>query len=120
MLVKGDFYMRIIGLAILILLVSYIIKMDLLDGTIPLAAFAKEEPICTEDVYYENFPVQTVENDTVFSLFAVYPSEIWVSFPERLEAFYQENPHYRNQTLQPNDTVQIPIFKKMLSACSEK
>ncbi|MET1014252.1 MAG: hypothetical protein ABWX61_07055 [Paenisporosarcina sp.] len=112
--------MRILGLAILILLVSYIIKVDLLDGTISLAAFSKEEPICTEDVYYEVFPVQTVMDDTIFSLFAVYPSEIWVSFPERLEAFYQENPHYRNQTLQPYETVQIPIFKKKMSACSEK
>ncbi len=112
--------MRIIGLATLILLVSYIIKVDLLDGTISLAAFTQEEPICTENVYYDIFPVQTVENDTIFSLFAVYPSETWVSFPERLEAFYQENPHYRNQSLQSFDTVQIPIFKKESSACSEK
>jgi len=38
--------MRIIGLAVFILIISYIIKTDLLDGTISLAAFSQVESEC--------------------------------------------------------------------------
>ena len=89
--------MRIIGLAVFILIISYIIKTDLLDGTISLAAFSQVESECVKQDQYEIFPVQTMEGDTLLSLFGVYPSEVWISFPERLETFYKENPHFRNQ-----------------------
>lgn len=110
--------MRIIGLAVLILVCSYIIKMDLLDGTISLAAFSQTEQECVNENKYEVFPVQTIENDTVLSLFGVYPSEVWVSFPERLEAFYKENPHLRNQQIQAGEFVNVPIYKDTKLSCS--
>lgn len=110
--------MRIIGLAVLILICSYIIKMDLLDGTISLAAFSQTEQKCIKESKYEVFPVQTIEDDTVLSLFGVYPSEVWVSFPERLEAFYQENPHLRNQQIQAGEFVSVPIYKDTQLSCS--
>ena len=110
--------MRIIGLAILILLLSYILKVDLLDGTISLAAFTQSEPECIQEEEYDVFPVQTLEGDTVLSLFSVYPSEIWISFPERLEAFYIENPHLRNQTIRASEIVDIPIYKDTQNSCS--
>lgn len=110
--------MRIIGLAVFILIISYIIKIDLLDGTISLAAFSKTEPECVEQVQYEIFPVQTVEGDTLLSLFGVYPSEVWISFSERLETFYKENPHLRNQNIQPGEFVKIPIYKDTNLSCS--
>ena len=110
--------MRIIGLAILILLLSYILKVDLLDGTISLAAFTHSEPECLQEEKYIVFPVQTLEGDTVLSLFSVYPSEVWVSFPERLEAFYKENPHLRNQTLRAGEIVDVPIYKDTQKSCS--
>lgn len=109
--------MRIIGLAVLILVFSYIIKIDLLDGTISLAAFAHTETPCIKQDKYETFPVQIVEGDTVLSLFGVYPSEVWVSFPERLEAFYQENPHLRNQLFQTGEFVKVPIYKDTNISC---
>ena len=110
--------MRIIGLAILILILSYIVKVDLLDGTISLAAFTQSEPECLPEDEYIVFPVQTLEGDTVLSLFSVYPSEVWVSFPERLEAFYNENPHLRNQTLRSGEFVDVPIYKDTQISCS--
>ena len=110
--------MRIIGLAVFILIISYIIKIDLLDGTISLAAFSKTEPECVEQTKYEIFPVQTVEGDTVLSLFGVYPSEVWISFPERLESFYKENPHLRNQLFQSGEIVNVPIYKDPTLSCS--
>jgi hypothetical protein len=110
--------MRIIGLAVFILIISYIIKIDLLDGTISLAAFSKTEPECVKQEQYEIFPVQTVKGDTVLSVFGVYPSEVWVSFPERLEAFYQENPHLQNQVFQPGEIVNVPIYKDSTLSCS--
>jgi hypothetical protein len=54
----------------------------------------------------------------VLSLFGVYPSEVWVSFPERLEAFYKENPHLRNQIFQPGEFVKVPIYKDSTLSCS--
>lgn len=110
--------MRIIGLAILILLLSYIVKEDLLDGTISMASFTREDPVCIEEKKYEVFPVQTVEGDTVLSLFGVYPSEVWVSYPDRIEAFYRENPHLRTQSMQPGESVKVPIFKDTELSCS--
>lgn len=112
--------MRIIGLATLILLFAYIIKIDLLDGTISLAAFSQPESTCEkiQANAYEVFPVQTLEGDTILSLFGVYPSEQWVSLTERLEAFYIENPHLRNQALQAGEIVKIPIYKVTKLTCS--
>jgi len=110
--------MRIIGLAVFILIISYIIKTDLLDGTISLAAFSQAEPECVKQQQYEIFPVQTIEGDTLLSLFGVYPSEVWVSFPEKLETFYKENPHLRNQQIQPGEFVKIPIYKDSTLSCS--
>lgn len=110
--------MRIVGLAILILLLSYILKVDLLDGTISLAAFTQSETECLQEEEYIVFPVQTLEGDTVLSLFSVYPSEVWVSFPERLEAFYKENPHLQNQTLSAGEIVDVPIYKDTQKSCS--
>jgi len=110
--------MRILGLAILILVLSYIIKEDLLDGTISLAAFSQSNSVCIEEKAYETFPVQTVEGDTVLSLFGVFPSEVWVSYPDRLEAFYSENPHLRNQAIQSGEIVKVPIYKDTQLSCS--
>lgn len=110
--------MRIIGLAILILILSYIVKEDLLDGTISLASFSQEESVCVKEKEYEVFPVQTVEGDTVLSLFGVYPSEVWVSYPDRLEAFYSENPHLRTQSMKPGENVKVPIYKDTQLSCS--
>ncbi len=112
--------MRIIGLAVFILIVSYIIKIDLLDGTLSLAAFSKSETEteCIQNQQYEIFPVQTVEGDTLLSLFGVYPSEVWISYPERVETFYKENPHLRNQNIQPGEFVKIPIYKDSNLSCS--
>lgn len=111
--------MRIVFLAISILLLSYIIKIDILDGTISRAAFSKKiETECENLVTYEILPVQTIEGDTIFSLFSLHPSQIWISLPERLTTFYKENPHLENQTILPGEIVNLPVYMMVDNSCS--
>jgi len=110
--------MRIIMLAIAILLLSYVIKIDILNGTISRAAFTKIEQECEKPAEYEIIPVQTIEGDTIFSLFALHPSTVWVSLPERLSAFYLENPHLQLQTFQAGELVNLPVYVNVENSCS--
>lgn len=109
--------MRIILLAIIILLLSYVIKVDILEGTISRAAFTKLEMECKEINEYEVMPVQVIEGDTIFSLFSLHPSTVWVSLPERLAAFYSENPHLVKQSLQAGEVVNLPIYMNIDNSC---
>ncbi|MFX3674394.1 MAG: hypothetical protein ACE3JQ_08105 [Paenisporosarcina sp.] len=109
--------MRTIILAITILLLSYVIKVDILNGTISKAAFTKVEQACENPAEYEIIPVQTIEGDTIFSLFALHPSTVWVSLPERLSAFYVENPHLQLQTFHTGEIVNLPIYVDAENSC---
>lgn len=110
--------MRIILLALTILLLSYVIKVDILEGTISRAAFTtKSEIECKEVNEYEVIPVQVIEGDTIFSLFALHPSTVWVSLPERLASFYSENPHLVKQTFQAGEIVNLPIYMNIDNSC---
>jgi len=109
--------MRIILLALTILLLSYVIKVDILEGTISRGAFAKVEIECKEVNVYEVIPVQVIEGDTIFSLFSLHPSTVWVSLPERLAAFYSENPHLVKQTFQAGEIVNLPIYMNIENSC---
>jgi hypothetical protein len=110
--------MRIVILAISILLLSYIIKIDIFDGTISRAAFSQIETECENLVSYEILPVQTIEGDTIFSLFTLHPSQVWVSLPERLASFYKENPHLKKQTILPGEIVNLPVYMMAENSCS--
>lgn len=110
--------MRIVILAISILLLSYIIKVDIFDGTISKAAFTKIETKCENLITYEILPVQTIEGDTVLSLFTLHPSQIWISLPERLTTFYKENPHLEKQTILPGEIVNLPVYMMEDNSCS--
>lgn len=109
--------MRVILLALTILLLSYVIKVDILNGTISRAAFTKIEVECEESNEYEIIPVQVIEGDTIFSLFSLHPSTMWVSLPERIAAFYSENPHLIKQTLQPGEIIKLPIYVDVVNSC---
>ncbi|MBK3493278.1 hypothetical protein JFL43_00030 [Viridibacillus sp. YIM B01967] len=97
------------------------LKVDLLEGTIPLAAFYKEpiEETCVEVPDIQTIVVRTIPGDTLQSLFAVYPSEEKMTFAERLELFYELNPHLLKQSFKPGETIQLPFRTKNAHSCTE-
>lgn len=108
--------MRIMGLAALLLMIFYFVKIDLNTGTIPLASFQLEEAkACTQEegkIQLDSIPVQTLPGDTIYSLFALYPSD-GKSFIERLSDFYKLNPHLQKQDFAYGETVQLPIYQSL-------
>lgn len=106
--------MRILSLAALILIGFYFLKIDMAEGTIPLAAFYSEEAeACAKNektVELASIAVQTLPGDTVYSLFALYPAE-GKTFIERLSDFYKLNPHLQNQNFVAGETLQLPIYQ---------
>ncbi|MBM7607085.1 hypothetical protein JOD29_000322 [Lysinibacillus composti] len=110
--------MRFLLFTILFFLVATVIKIDLTEGTVPLAAFSIEQKQCEDQYSLQKVTVQTTQGDTVQSLLAIYPSEVDISFPERLSYFYKLNPHLQNQSIVPGEYIEIPMFKKSSEICS--
>ncbi|MFC4411110.1 hypothetical protein ACFOZY_11840 [Chungangia koreensis] len=108
--------MRILSLAAIILICFYFLKIDMAEGTIPLAAFySKEVEACSkneESVEMTSIAVQTLPGDTIYTLFALYPAE-GKSFIERLSDFYKLNPHLQNQDFAYGETLQLPIYQSL-------
>lgn len=108
--------MRFIIFTICFFLVATIIKIDLQEGTIPLAAFYTEEQ-CTESVQYswQTVTIRIQEGDTIYSLFTTTPAN--APYPERLAEFYKANPHLQLQSLVPGEFIQLPIYVKTAEKC---
>lgn len=108
--------MRILSLAATILILFYFLKIDLADGTIPLAAFYSDQVEACEgiekSVQLTSIAVQTLPGDTVHSLFALYPAEE-KTFIERLSDFYKLNPHLQKQQFAYGETLQLPIYQSL-------
>ncbi|SIT82115.1 hypothetical protein [Edaphobacillus lindanitolerans] len=104
--------MRIVFSALLILIISWFIRTDLREGTIPMAAFYSdgEETACTENVESDSIPVTVVAGDTVRSLFALYPDEM--DLLERLSAYYRLNPHLRKRDPAEGEVILLPLSPK--------
>ena len=111
--------MRSILLTCVILLVAYIIKIDLTEGTLSHAALTMSEQQCVDDRLQQYITVQIHEGDTLQSLFTVHPSPIDISFLERLALFYEINPHLKRQALLPGDIVKLPIVENETNLCSK-
>ncbi|WOV88841.1 hypothetical protein QWT69_06985 [Sporosarcina oncorhynchi] len=107
--------MRTIIIAALLFLVFHIIRVDLFDGTIPLAAFFGEETPCIEPVI-NVIQVTTIQGDTIETLLSMYP-DVESTFVERLSAFYSLNPYLQNQELKGGLTVKLPITKLAQTVC---
>ena len=99
--------MRIFIATIIICLTFYIIKVDLFEGTIPLAYSQNTQESCLEAPQY--ITVEILPGDTIYSVFALYPSEHFESFTERLDTFYKLNPHLMNQTFNAGEKVLLPL-----------
>lgn len=99
--------MRIIIAAVLILAISWFIRTDLREGTIPMAAFYDNETACHEQEISGSIPVTVVAGDTVRSLFALYPDEMGLL--ERLSEFYALNPHLKKRDPAEGEVILLPL-----------
>ena len=107
-----------IFLATITLLISfYILKVDLFEGTIPLAFSTKFEE-CTETNDF--ISVEIIADDTIYSLFSIYPTGEPVTFTERLVDFYALNPHLQNQPLVVGDEVLLPVYTAQTTCKKEE
>lgn len=110
--------MRFVITTIVIFLVAFAIKVDLTEGTVPLANIeVNEEEKCDENYDLTFVSVLTMEGDTVQGLLSTYSSFDGVSYPERLAHFYQLNPHLKKQQLVAGEYVKLPVYKKKKGQC---
>ena len=111
--------MRLFLSALAIFAILYMLKTDLTDGTIQLAAFASDEPVCTEMDKPVSIVVTTIEGDTIESLFALYPDSS-LTFIDRLTAFYHLNPHLQRQNISRNEQIEIPLSNETVTFCGKQ
>lgn len=109
--------MKIFVATIMILASLYIIKVDMFEGTIPLAFYPTEEE-CIETLDY--ISVEKYPGDTMYSLFSMYPANKSISPQERLIDFYQLNPHLVNQTIKNGEIILLPIYSTSEACKNER
>ena len=113
--------MRALLLTAIIVLVAFIVKIDLTEGTLPLASFypKETEELCEEQREPNYINVQVIQGDTIHSLFAIQPAKIPMTFPERLQLFYQLNPHLQLQALVPGENIKLPLSYELENLCGK-
>ncbi|WP_432355239.1 hypothetical protein [Sporosarcina sp. A2] len=111
--------MRLLLAALAVFALLYMLKSDLTEGTIQLAAFASDEPACHEVDKPVSIVVTTVPGDTIESLFALYPDPAIV-FLDRLTLFYQLNPHLQLQDILGGEQIEIPLSNETVTICSKE
>ena len=111
--------MRILIISIILLMLAFVVKVDLQEGTLPLASFYEKQELCQSEDQLHYVAVQVQQDDTIYSLFAATPSPIKTTFPERLAQFYQLNPHLELQRLLPGNIVRVPITSKVEEICTK-
>lgn len=110
--------MRFFIASVILLILVFVIKVDLQQGTIPMASFYQTEEKCEQQEELQYVVVQIQQDDTIYSLFAATPSPVKTTFPERLSQFYKLNPHLQLQTLIPGNTVLIPLISNTTKICA--
>lgn len=111
--------MRLLLSALAVFALFYMLKMDLTEGTIQLAAFASDEPACQEVDKPVSIVVTTVEDDTIETLFALYPDSS-MTFMDRLTIFYELNPHLQLQDIVGGEQIEIPLSSETVTICSKQ
>lgn len=101
--------MRYLIASIIIVAIAFVIKVDLQEGTLPLASFYEPTANCQNEEELTYVTVQIMEGDTMYSLFAATPSPTKMTYPDRLAKFYQLNPHLQLQSLVPGEQVLLPM-----------
>ncbi|WP_153733188.1 hypothetical protein [Sporosarcina obsidiansis] len=110
--------MRILLLALTIFCIIHFVRVDLTDGTIPLAAFFEDDSSCLEETVNHSIVVRAVEGDTIESLFALYPDPAH-NFLERLEKFYDLNPHLERQKFFSGEQIKLPLGEQPETICQD-
>lgn len=110
--------MRYLLVSIIFVVLAFVIKVDLQEGTLPMASFYSKPEACETIDEHTYVTVQIVEGDTIYSLFSSTPSPLKMTFPERLAKFYELNPHLQLQSLVAGETILLPIYKKSTENCS--
>ena len=100
--------MRILLLAAAIFITIHFIRVDFIEGTIPTNAEIVEQDQCNEIKETFSIPITSIKGDTIESLFALYPDPE-SSFIDRLEKFYELNPHLKLQGIVSGDKILLPI-----------
>lgn len=111
--------MRILIASLIIIAIAFVIKVDLQEGTLPLASFYEPNTKCQEDEKLSYVTVQVMAGDTMYSLFAATPSPTKMTYPERLAKFYELNPHLQLQSLLPGEQVLLPMATTSSKNCSK-
>ena len=103
--------MRFLIFTVVFFLIAAVIKIDLTEGTVPLADFSEEKvaQACEQQIAIKALSVVTTAGDTVQGLLAAYPSEVDISYPEKMAQFYKLNPHLQKQAIVPGELIKIPI-----------
>ncbi|MCZ2260063.1 hypothetical protein [Sporosarcina sp. G11-34] len=109
--------MRILLIAAVLFITIHFIRIDLAEGTIPMASFAKESVQCDE-IETLSIPVTSVVGDTIESLFALYPDPS-ASFIDRLSEFYSLNPHLQLQDIVGGEKILLPLSSTQAKKCTE-
>lgn len=113
---KGGILMRILLIAAIIFTLIHFIRVDLVKGTIPSRPFIDETKTCEEETY--SITVTSIENDTIQSLFALYPDHE-TTLLDRLTKFYSLNPHLQKQEIVGGEKIKLPISSIQASKCVE-
>lgn len=111
--------MRIFIIALVLFITFHFIRIDLAEGTIPLASFMGKAEPCVEETELGYIPITTVDGDTIDSLFALYPDPK-MSFLDRLSSFYSLNPHLQNQKIIGGAKIRLPLTMEEKDACEKK
>lgn len=113
--------MRALLVTVIIVLIAFVVKIDLTKGTLPLASFYPQETaeLCAKQPEPVYINVQVIQGDTVHSLFAMQPAKVPMTFPERLQLFYQLNPHLQLQALVPGENIKLPLSFELENLCGK-
>ena len=108
--------MRVLLIAICILVIAYVIKIDLEEGGLNFTNFYETKE-CEETFTIEKVLVKIQPGDTLYSLFAVTPFHEPITSVDRVTLFYELNPHLRYQSLVIGESIYIPMAKKQKQEC---
>ncbi|CAM5249116.1 LysM domain-containing protein OS=Lysinibacillus sphaericus OX=1421 GN=LS41612_08470 PE=4 SV=1 [Lysinibacillus sphaericus] len=82
--------MRAFLLTVAIVLIAFVVKVDLTEGTLSLAAFYPKDgqnTLCEDQREPAYITVETIQGDTIHSLFALHPAKMPMTFPEHWSSF---------------------------------
>jgi len=114
--------LRALVFTALIIIFAFVVKVDLTEGSLHLTAFYPkdtENALCEKQREPNYITVQTIPGDTIHSLFALHPAKVPMTFPERLQLFYELNPHLQLQELVSGENIKLPLSFEFENKCGK-